>query len=363
MRLVGEDGDRGYRPSDINLGVMRVHASASYDFIVSLRALYNPGTYERARAWALSARKAMGPSLFDMGRPFFAGGETALGLGLLRLIPELDASNSGPADFIGHLRATSSEECAMLMLDTGETSQETLGFYRSVLQGLDGFQGRLENKASEFGDAWGERSVEVLQDPDRWKACIVEFLEGYLESVFAAIEAPIGEAVEQARSSATDLLRMQPTVSSIEALTGGYTLSAAQEMNKITLAPSVFIYPFMASRVDELGGQALIVFGVRNDAVIGYRESVPEDVLDGAKALASSHRLQILTMLRNEKLLGTEVVKRLELSQPTVHHHLAQLRSSGLIRQERTSEGMLYSFRRDTAASVVARLAQFLGVN
>ncbi|MGN6575697.1 MAG: ArsR/SmtB family transcription factor [Nocardioides sp.] len=303
----------------------------------------------------------MGSELFRAGRPFFEGGETALGLGLLRLVPTL-ASNSSPREFIALLRETSPEDCALLMLDTGETDQETLDSYRSALRNVDQPGARAEWIGEGLSDALTDRSLEVLTDPRSAKDTIIRFLEGYLSTVFATADDAIGEAVDRAAMASRELLRMQPAVSAVEALTGGYALSEAQQMKRIVLAPSVFIYPFMASRVDESAGEALIVFGVRDDSILGYHESEPEDVLHGAKALANAHRLQILVLLRRGPMLGSELIKRLELAQPTVHHHLAQLRSSGLIRQERTHEGMLYQFRPDGAASLVARLGNFLGV-
>src|SRR2546421_2125224 len=40
VKLVGEDRDSELRPPDLNRATTLVHPSASYDFIVSLRALY-----------------------------------------------------------------------------------------------------------------------------------------------------------------------------------------------------------------------------------------------------------------------------------------------------------------------------------
>lgn len=362
MKLVGEDRGHERRSPNLGRGLISVHPSPSYDLLLSLRAVYNTDVWEHARRWAFAARKAMGPRLYSEGRFFFEGRETALGLGLLRLVPTLGAE-SGPAEFIECLRVTSAEECALLMLDTGETSQDTLDFYLSVIQQSNGHEQGLEAATRDFAGEFADRSLEVLRDPVGSKERLVKFLEAYLERVFASSVEVIRAAVQRAAVSARDLLAMQPTLSSIEALSGGYTLSAALKMNEITLAPSVFVYPFMAQRVDQRAGQALIVFGVRNDEILGYHESNSEDVLESVKVLANPHRLQMLTLLRSGPLLGSEFVRRLELSQPTVHHHLAQLRSTGLIRQERTKDGMLYSFRLDTAEALVAQLAEYFGLD
>ncbi|WP_052206967.1 ArsR/SmtB family transcription factor [Sinomonas humi] len=361
MKLVGEDGGGQSRSQGLDGSLTSVHASPNYDFLVSLRALYNPHTYERSRQWALTARKAMGPLLYAEGRLFFEGGETALGFGLLRLLPALK-TESGPEDFIELLRAASPEECALLMLDTGETSEAALEYYEAVLRGRSGQKAGLQTKVHELSGAFAAPSLEVLEDPAGSKERIVQFLERYLKKVFAPDVDRFRVAAERAAGSARDLLAMQPNVASVAALTGGYTLSSALAMNQIILAPSVFIYPFMASRIDEGEGRVLIVFGVRDDDMVGYQDVIPVEVLGQIKALSNPHRLQILTLLRTGPLLGPEFVTRLAVSQPTVHHHMAQLRSTGLVRQERTREGMLYSLRGDAAESLVARLAHFFGI-
>jgi DNA-binding transcriptional ArsR family regulator len=334
-----------------------VQPSPCYDFIVSLRALYNPGTYGRTRRWADAARDDMGAGLHDQGRPFFEGQETALGLGLLRLVPDLGAA-SDPADFLAALSDLSPQRCALLMLDTGETPQDTLDRYQAILDG----RSTADIVDRDENDDWNQRCRQVLADPAACHEQLLTFLRGYLDTSFSHHVEAVREAVARAADASTELLAMVPTVSSIEALTRGYTLSEGLRLTRIVLAPSVFIYPFMASRVDEHSGDALIVYGIRNDELVGYDQADPEDVLAGLKALANPHRLRVLTLLRERPMLGSELVTTLGLSQPTVHHHLAHLRSSGLVRQERTRDGMRYSLRPDTARSFVSRLEDFLGI-
>ena len=316
---------------------------------MSLRALYNPQTYSRARHWTEAARRTLGPRLYKQGRPYFEGAETGLGLGLLRVVPSLSGRADVPT-LLGKLRAMPNRQFALMMLDTGETPEGALAYYDEVLAGADLDMAIVEKRLSQYAGDLAARGRRPAEGPNGSKKALIKFLEQYHERVFAPLVQPITEAVDRAARSAGDLLAMAPTNSSVEALSGGYVLSTALRMTHITLAPSVFVYPYMASRIDETEGTALIVFGVKSDDVLGYRGSGSEDVLSSVKALASSHRLQILTLLREDAMLGTEVVKSLGLSQATVHHHLAQLRSGGLIRQERTPEGMRYSFRPDGAS-------------
>ncbi|MBL1120138.1 winged helix-turn-helix transcriptional regulator [Streptomyces sp. 110] len=364
MRIIGEERTRERRPAqDLSQVPVTTQASTSYDFLISLRAVYNTETWERSRRWAAGAREAMGTDLHAEGSFFFEGKETALGLGLLPLIPTL-GSKADPTEFISLVAATPAEYCALLMLDTGETPVEAIDLYRSVLSRSTPIEpsGAERSAVEGFAGAFAERVFELLRDPAGCKQRLLTFLNAYLEKVFVPIAPAIEVAVCRAAESTEKILAMQPTLASIEALTGGYTLSSALKMDTIDLAPSVFIYPFMAQRMDQGHGRALIVFGVRDDATTGFQESNPEHLLDAMKALANPHRLQILRLLLERPALSGEFTRLLDLSQPTVHHHLAQLRSCGLIRQERVPEGMLYSFRPEAAELLVADLAQYFGL-
>ncbi|MGH2385897.1 MAG: hypothetical protein ACRDGB_12725, partial [Candidatus Limnocylindria bacterium] len=63
-------------------GLVRVHATPCYDLLVSLRALFNPRTYEATRAWAITARRRLPAEAERRGVFFFRGHETSLGYGV-----------------------------------------------------------------------------------------------------------------------------------------------------------------------------------------------------------------------------------------------------------------------------------------
>jgi DNA-binding transcriptional ArsR family regulator len=201
----------------------------------------------------------------------------------------------------------------------------------------------------------------VLADPAAAQAKYAHLLEAYLERVFAVEAAVVAEAAARAASAALELLGVLPTVEAIERLTGGYTLGDDLALRRVTLAPSVFIYPFMSSRVDERAGEALILYGVRTDLFRKY-DPVPLDpgLVRALKALADPGRLKVMLLLGKSPMFGPELIAALGLAQPTVHHHLAQLRAAGLIRQERAKGGMRYSVRRDSAGATIKTLERLI---
>ena len=349
---------RTARPSeDPYGGRVTVHASACYDLLVSLRALFNPRTFKRTRRWGAAELSELGESEQAQGRFFFQSFDTALGYGAARLVEQLP-SGASPSQLIEAVRSCDPARLAMFMLDTGETSAERLEQYQRVLNG----------DAPDVGDVldglpkgWARRCRRVLTEPAEVKRDLAAFLQCYLERVFAAQVDSIERTLDAEVSTAARLLEAIPTVDAIEHLTGGYTLSTEFDLHKITLAPSVFAYPFMSTRVDEVSGEALIIYGV-SSAIFDSYEAVPaEQALgDALKALSDSNRLTIVGLLAKESMYATDLVKALRLSQPTVHYHLAQLRAVGLIRQRREKGAMHYSVRDGSAREIVRSLERLM---
>jgi len=63
------------------------------------------------------------------------------------------------------------------------------------------------------------------------------------------------------------------------------------------------------------------------------------------KALSDSNRLRILEILVTGEHCVSDLVERLQIDQPKVSHHLAILRSAGVIRSRRDGRHINYSVR------------------
>ncbi|RKY20784.1 MAG: hypothetical protein DRQ55_06500 [Planctomycetota bacterium] len=63
------------------------------------------------------------------------------------------------------------------------------------------------------------------------------------------------------------------------------------------------------------------------------------------KALCDVNRIRILEILVQGEFCVTDLVERLQIDQPKVSHHLAILRSAGVIRSRRDGRHINYSIR------------------
>lgn len=90
-------------------------------------------------------------------------------------------------------------------------------------------------------------------------------------------------------------------------------------------------------------------------ATTGKSDGLSADVL---KALADERRLAVLRMLsQTDELCACRLLERLDISQPTLSHHMALLVSAGLVSAERRGRWTYYRLERGS----VARLAVALG--
>jgi ArsR family transcriptional regulator len=72
------------------------------------------------------------------------------------------------------------------------------------------------------------------------------------------------------------------------------------------------------------------------------------------KALADPTRLQMVAILRDAKdsVCICDLTATFDLSQPTISHHMARLRSAGLVESDKDGKWCYYRLRTDLAAPV-----------
>ena len=64
---------------------------------------------------------------------------------------------------------------------------------------------------------------------------------------------------------------------------------------------------------------------------------------DGFKALADPTRRRILELLAQNELTAGEIAAQFDMTKPSVSHHLAILKSAGLVKDERRGQNIVYN--------------------
>ena len=233
---------------------------------------------------------------------------------------------------------------------------------RLAERAMAGDEAAIDVLVSSLADSHSPEKVarirSIYRDPTSIVASARKVLAEWLP-LFQPIEGRIAAMIRRdvdARAGAIATLR--PT-DLIEATTGGIRWLAEPGIRRVILAPSYFARPYNF----VFGGEDWRMFGypIADEALdAGDPLAPPAAVVRLHRALGDDTRLRILRLLAGRDHYLTEIASALELSKPTIKHHLALLRAAGLVTL--TEEGGLsyYSLRRGTIEANGAGLIDYL---
>lgn len=232
-----------------------------------------------------------------------------------------------------------------------------------IERALAGDEAAIEEHARHSDDVqpdadWGRITTLLFRRPESVLGPTRGILGAWLEHfspledrVLAMIERDVVLRAEDRRTLApTDL---------IERTTGGVRFGSEPGVRRVILAPSYFARPYnflLAAEDWKLYGYPIA------DAALDASDPLapPQSVVRLHRALGDDTRLRILRLLRDRDLYLTEIAQQLELSKPTIKHHLAQLRVAGLVTVTEEAGFTYYSLRRDRLDDASAGLKHFL---
>ncbi len=145
----------------------------------------------------------------------------------------------------------------------------------------------------------------------------------------------------------------------IERTTGGIRWLPEASIKRVVLAPTYFSRPYniLLAGLDW----RFFAYPVADEALeAADRLAPPQSVVRLHRALGDDTRLRILKLLAGRDLYLTEIAQQLDLSKPTIKHHLAQLRAAGLVTVVEAGSVIYYSLRRERIESASADLESFL---
>lgn len=204
-------------------------------------------------------------------------------------------------------------------------------------------------------DAW----LRMLLDPEETRRQVLLVLEAWAVP-FARIEDRVRGILERdVELRATDRATLDvPDL--IEKTTGGVRWLPESRIRRVIMAPSYFSRPYNYL----LAGDDWRLFGYPvSDDALEDRDPLapPQGVVRLHRALGDDSRLRILKLLSRQDYYLTELAQLLELSKPTVKHHLAQLRAAGLVTAVESGGAVIYyTLRRARLDDASAELKRFL---
>jgi DNA-binding transcriptional ArsR family regulator len=199
---------------------------------------------------------------------------------------------------------------------------------------------------------------QLLEDPDALIGLVADRMAAWLPR-YQEREARFRTIIERdVALRAADRATLGP-VELVERTTAGIRWLSEPGVRRLVLAPSYLVRPYNFTFTG--GDWRIFVYPVADTALEPHDPYAPPvAVLRLHRALGDETRLRILRLLRDRDWYLTEIAERLDLSKPTIKHHLAQLRAAGLVTL--TEEGGLsyFSLKRERLDDASSELKRYL---
>ena len=325
----------------------------AYDFIFSLSG--DAGSTDDLpaadRTWLTESKAALPPDVREPAERLFQS-EACINAAVL--IVDRPAVRTA-ADVINAVDRAETGEVVRAMFEDNHSEPE-LG---ALLDRAIGGDGSALPAIEELLPSWRKESrLAILRDPERAVEEIKLVLGAWAEP-FGAIEPRVTSILERDYDSrAADRATLAP-VDLIERTTGGIRWLPEAGVRRVILAPSYFSRPYNF----VMSGNGFRMFGypVSDEALEATDPlAAPQAVVRLHRALGDETRLRILKLLAGRDLYLTEIAQLLELSKPTIKHHLALLRSAGLVTITESGTVVYYSLRRNRLDDASAEIKRFL---
>jgi DNA-binding transcriptional ArsR family regulator len=224
---------------------------------------------------------------------------------------------------------------------------------RRALDGDDAAYEELQTKLDSF------KGQPILTAPMTSLAPTTRAVVHTWLPLFETIEARVGRMLERdvAGRRLDDAAR--DPIGFVERTTNGIRLVPEQRIRRIVLAPSYFGRPYNSlTKVDDV---QIICYPIADASLdAADRLAPPASTIRLYRALGDESRLRILRFLVEGDRYLTEIAHELELSKPTIKHHLAQLRAAGLVTLIEQGNLTYYSLRHDRAEEAGVELRAYL---
>jgi DNA-binding transcriptional ArsR family regulator len=185
-------------------------------------------------------------------------------------------------------------------------------------------------------------NVRLPKDFPAWRERVVGLLRQWHTFYFREVDPAILRGLEREAAELRTRLGSVPPRELIEQVTNGMWIEPADGIQRILLVPQHHFRPY--NHDADLADGLLLLYPA--DVLAGPPDVPPVGLLRLTRGLSDDSRLRILRFVSGGPRSLTEVARFAGLSQPTVHHHLTQLRTAGLVRCHCTLAGPVrYSLR------------------
>ena len=345
------------------LPTIEIDFGLAYEFLMSL-IVFNEKTdydYEVGSEWFDTVRTKAGPDLLK-AIELFDSDCNHVWKHLLGLAYECEPPKDVPT-FIANVEATEPLELRLHLI----------GYYRRefrrttpldvILRAAEGDpeaqRQYLKTSFPEEGD-WKELLHRLFSiDAETTKKVLLDILQSWYDRVFRDYEQQLMPILQRDAESKRAMKQTMSFERFIEAATNGIAYVPESGHRRVLLIPSYVNRPW--NEHSDYHDIAIFCYPVADENVTEDSNTPPVRLVRLYKALADERRLRILKMLMTRSYSLQEIADEFGVAKTTMHHHLATLRTAGLVRAQ--SNDKLYSLRHNMLSEVSELLDAYLKGN
>ena len=196
----------------------------------------------------------------------------------------------------------------------------------------------------------------VSSDGDAMKSTVIKLFWNWYEQAFHPQEEQIRPILERDIEAKRKLQAAHSPEKLVELATNGLVYGPEAGVRKIVLVPSFLGRPWNETPTHQ--DVKLNLYPVADASVMPDRSAPPAQLVRLYQALADERRLRILKLLKTRSYSLQEISDEFGAAKSTMHHHLALLRTAGLVRIR--DDEKQYSLRQEKLATVSKLLENFL---
>ncbi|MET1232217.1 MAG: helix-turn-helix domain-containing protein [Candidatus Limnocylindrales bacterium] len=336
--------------------VVEFDARTVYDFLVSLavEAPEDQDLLPQDRQWLEDARASLSPERRrDLDECFGESPKAfCYATGALAVVTPTART---AREFVGSLATADTRSIVREMLGEVRRDPVAAAQLERILDGADEEIAEFVKRGEEYH---AEAIAEFLAAPVAWIDRIRGLLGEWVVR-FEMVEERVSRIIERdLELRASDRRTLAPP-ELIERTTGGVRWLGEAGVTRVVMSPSYFARPFnyLYAGLDW----RLFAYPAADEALDrGDAMSPPPSLIRLHRALGDESRLRILRLLRDRDMYLTELAQQLEVSKPTMKHHLTQLRVAGLVTVTDQGAQTYYSLRRDRLSEAGDDLMRFL---